>query len=202
MKSEPAWQDTPPLSTRTVSALARIASVLRAGEWQFASRAGLNPTQLDILQLLSRRPEGMRLSWLAEQLAVTPASASDSASSLVSKGWLEKTRAADDGRAIALRLTPAGRELAARIPEASLFAESALTQLPQGQQEALYTSLLGLIRQLQQAERFPELRACMACRYFQPDRHTDAAEPHHCALVDAPLSGALLRLDCPEFESR
>lgn len=202
MKPEQPWQDTPPLSARTLSALTRIASVLRAGEWQFASRAGLNPTQLDILQLLSPRPEGMRLSWLAEQLGVTAASASDSASSLVSKGWLEKTRAVDDGRAIALRLTPAGHDLAGHIPEASQFAEAALSRLPPGQQEALYDSLLALIRQLQQAERFPELRACIACRHFQAQRHTDPTAPHHCALVDAPLPAALLRLDCPEFESR
>ena len=58
--------------------------------------------------------------------------------------------------------------------------------------------MLQLIGQLQRNERFPEIRACVTCRHFQPNRHADAEAPHHCGLVDAPLPVRLLRLDCPE----
>lgn len=142
----------------------------------------------------------MRLSWLAQQLAISPASASDSVAALVSKGLVQKARAADDGRAIALQLTTAGNEQAQRISESQTFASTAVAALPPAAQTALLTGLLQLIGELQRNERFPEIRACLSCRHFQPNRHADTDAPHRCGLVDAPLPLRLLRLDCPEHE--
>lgn len=192
------WNDTPSLQERIVSAISRISSVMRGGMWQFATQEGLNPAQADMLQLLLSRREGVRLSWLAQQLAISPASASDSVSALVNKGLVQKARAADDGRAVALLLTQAGVELAQRASQSLLFAGDAVSALPPATQEALLSGLLQLIGQLQRNERFPEIRACVTCRHFQPNRHADAEAPHHCGLVDAPLPLRLLRLDCPE----
>lgn len=196
-QTDTAWADTPTLSNRIVAAIGRIATVLRGGMWQFATQQGLNPAQLDILQLLHGRCGGMRLSWLAQQLAISPASASDSVAALVSKGLVQKARAADDGRAIALQLTTAGNEQAQRISESQTFASTAVAALS----PAAQTALLQLIGELQRNERFPEIRACLSCRYFQPNRHADADAPHRCGLVDAPLPLRLLRLDCPEHEA-
>ena len=195
------WNDTPSVQERIVSAISRIASVMRGGMWQFATQEGLNPAQADVLQLLLSRREGVRLSWLAQQLAISPASASDSVTALVNKGLVQKARAADDGRAVALLLTPAGAELAQRASQSLLFAGNAVSALPAATQEALLSGLLQLIGQLQRDERFPEIRACVTCRHFQPNRHADAEAPHHCGLVNAPLPLKLLRLDCPEHEA-
>lgn len=192
------WNDTPSVQERIVSAIGRIASVMRGGMWQFATQEGLNPAQADMLQLLLSRREGVRLSWLAQQLAISPASASDSVAALVAKGLVQKARAADDGRAVTLLLTQAGVELAQRASQSLLFAGNAVNALPPATQEALLAGLLQLIGQLQQSERFPEIRTCLTCRHFQPNRHTDVDAPHHCGLVDAPLPLRLLRLDCPE----
>jgi DNA-binding MarR family transcriptional regulator len=167
------WNDTPSVQERIVSAISRIASVMRGGMWQFATQEGLNPAQADMLQLLLSRREGVRLSWLAQQLAISPASASDSVSALVSKGLVQKARAADDGRAVALLLTQAGVELAQRASQSLSFAGNAVSELPPATQEALLTGLLQLIGQLQRNERFPEIRACITCRHFQPNRHAD-----------------------------
>jgi hypothetical protein len=43
-------------------------------------------------------------------------------------------------------------------------------------------------------------RMCVSCRFFRPDTHRMSVSPHHCALLDLPLSGADLRTDCPEHE--
>lgn len=192
------WADTPATSERIVSAISRIATVMRGGVWQFATQEGLNPAQAEMLQLLLARREGVRLSWLAQQLAISPASASDSVAALVAKGLVQKARAADDGRAVALLLTQAGADLAQRAGQSLAFAGTAVGSLPAVTQEALLSGLLQLIGQLQLNERFPEIRTCVTCRHFQPNRHADAAAPHHCGLVDAPLPQRLLRLDCPE----
>ncbi|WP_024302501.1 MarR family winged helix-turn-helix transcriptional regulator [Pseudogulbenkiania sp. MAI-1] len=198
MDTSSAWTSTPPTSERIVSAISRIAAVLRAGTWQFATSEGLNPTQVEIVEMLAARQEGVRVSWIAQQLGVTVASASDSIAALTAKGLVEKGRAPDDGRAVALRLTAPGRELADRIAGALGFAYEAVDGLPGATQEALYGSLLALIGRLQQAHRFPEIRACLTCKHFVAHVHQDTEAPHHCQLVNAPLPAALLRLDCPE----
>ncbi len=197
----PPWQDTPATSERIVGAISRIAAVLRAGMWQFATAEGLNRTQVEILEILLARRDGVRLGWIAQQLGVTPATASDSIATLTAKGLVEKGRAVDDGRAIALKLTAEGRALALRIDGSMAFASQAVDRLPADTQQAMYAGLLALIGQLQQSGRFPEIRACVTCRHFAANVHNDAVAPHHCRLVDAPLPNALLRLDCPEHDA-
>jgi hypothetical protein len=39
------WSSTPTLSERNVSAMSRIANILRSGAWQLTTTEGLNPTQ-------------------------------------------------------------------------------------------------------------------------------------------------------------
>lgn len=195
----PPWQDTPPVSARVIDAITRIGAVMRAGVWQAAASEHLPPVQADILDLLAARPEGVRLSWLATQLSVSAASASDSVASLVGKGLVAKVKAADDGRAVALRLTPAGRKVQRKLTQALSFGQEAVAALPEGDQAALFAQLLQLIAQLQRSAHFPALRSCPSCRHF---RAGTGAAPHHCTLVDAPLPVAWLRLDCPEHAPR
>lgn len=186
-------------SARIISAISRIGSVLRSGMWEFATSENLNPTQAEILQLLhNRAPQGVRLSWVARQLSISAASASDSVAALVTKGLVHKARALDDGRATDLHLSDEGRQVAERIAGATGFADDAVAALSPQAQEQLLGGLLQVIGQLQKNERFPELRACLSCKHFQPNRHADAAAPHHCGLLGAPLPVAMLRLDCPE----
>lgn len=200
-QTQQIWSTTPATSERIVDAISRIHTVLRAGVWQFATSEGLNPTQVDILGLLRTREQGMRLSWVAEQLGVTTASTSDSIASLTAKGLVEKGRAVDDGRAIALKLTPDGRILAGKIAGAMHFAFDAIESLPECSQQQMFAGLLDLIGVLQQADRFPAIRACLSCQHFAAHVHHDAAAPHHCRLVNAALPAALLRLDCPEHSA-
>lgn len=195
---ETPWDGTPDVSARIVTAIGRIASVMRSGMWAFATAENLNPAQADILQLLQARSSGVRVSWLAAQLSISVASVSDSVSTLVAKGLVRKARAADDGRASALFLTVEGAALAARIGSAVSFADDAAAALPPAMQVELLTGLLKLIAQLHKTERFPALRACLSCVHFEPNRYPGQAAPHHCGLVNAPLPISFIRIDCAE----
>lgn len=198
--SETPWDGTPDISARIIVAIGRVASVLRAGMWEFATAENLNPAQAEILQLLKDRTHGVRLSWLATQLSVSPASASDSVAALVAKGLVRKDRADDDKRATALWLTDGGKALALRMAQALGFADDAAARLDRAVQEQMLVGLFKLIAQLQKSERFPALRACLSCRYFEANKFPGSAAPHHCALVKAPLPIAFLRIDCAEQE--
>lgn len=195
---ETPWDSTPDISARIVTAIGRIASVMRSGMWEFATAENLNPAQAEILQLLQARSSGVRISWLAAQLSISVASVSDSVSTLVSKGLVRKAKAADDGRATALFLTDAGAAIANRIGSAVSFADDAAAALPPAMQVELLTGLLKLIAQLHKTERFPELRACLSCTHFEPNKYPGQPAPHHCGLVNAPLPISFIRIDCAE----
>ncbi|MEC5161172.1 DNA-binding MarR family transcriptional regulator [Janthinobacterium sp. CG_23.3] len=198
IKPETPWDGTPDISARIIAAISRVSSVLRAGMWEFATAENLNPAQAEILQLLNGRTQGVRLSWLAAQLSVSAASASDSVAALEKKGLVRKARAEDDGRASALWLTEQGKGLVERMTTAVSFADDAAAALDAEVQGQLLVGLFKLIAQLQKSERFPALRACLSCRYFEPNVYPGAPAPHHCALVKAPLPIAFLRIDCAE----
>ena len=76
--------------------------------------AGLpNPVHFPLLFTLLEGPHS--LGGLAEKLNVTPPTMSNSITTLVEHGLVERTPAQDDRRRVVIRLTPAGRELLARI---------------------------------------------------------------------------------------
>lgn len=202
MPSPPAasWSDTPATAERVVVLVERIASVLRAEAWRAAAAEGLTPTQAELLTLLAARAPGRRLGWLAQQLSITPATASDAVTTLVAKGWVKKSPAADDARAVALAPTRAGRALARRLAKSAGMVRAGAAALPASVQEQLLAGLLTWVGELQRNEAFPALRTCVTCEHFEPHAHPDAAAPHHCHLVGAALPATMLRVDCAEHQ--
>jgi DNA-binding MarR family transcriptional regulator len=186
-----------PPQPRVVTALAKIGLALRTQAWREAETRGLTPTQGQILALL-RAHDGMRLGAIAEALAVTPQTASNAVTALVAKQLVRKRARADDARALALTLTPAGVRVAdeaARWPD---FLLAAIATLDAQEQAAFLTGLMKVVRTLQERGQIPVSRMCLTCRFFRPHVHDDAQRPHHCAFVDAPFGPRALRFDCAD----
>ena len=189
-----------PPSMQLVTGLAKIGMVLRSRAWKRAGADRLTPTQAQVIAVLRREAGGLRLSDVAARLGVTPATASDAVSSLVEKGFLKRRSAPEDGRAVALVLTPSGRKQADRIAEWPDFLTNAVDTLSPNEQAAFLRALVKMIRALQEAGDIPIQRMCVTCRFFRPNAHADPANPHHCAFVDAPFGDRGLRLDCGDHE--
>jgi DNA-binding MarR family transcriptional regulator len=189
-----------PIESRIATGFARINTAMRAKAWSQAASSGLTPTQADILHLLASRNTPLRLSAIAEQLAITPATASDAVTSLVNKDLVEKGRAPDDGRAIALKLTKTGARLAVTVADWSSFLGAAADTLSKDEQAVLLKLIVKMIRALQERGEIPINRMCATCKYFGPNEHADPRAPHHCHFVKAPFGDRHLRLDCPEHE--
>lgn len=188
----------PNQTDQIVFGLGRIAALLRAGLWHAGSDAGLNPAQAEILSRIAGRP--MRPVDLAAHLGVSPASLSDSVSSLVGKGLAARRPDAQDGRARLVVATEIGKALAQTLPSVPATLQAALDALPESERASLLRTLLHLIRELQQARAIPTQRMCVTCRHFRPHAHVDVARPHHCAFVNAAFGDADLRLDCGDHE--
>src|SRR5215207_11563986 len=190
-----------PLDRRVTTGLAKIGIALKQQAWAEAGGRGLTPTQGQVLALLRANPDGLRLGALAGQLGVTAATTSDSVTALRRKGLVDKLPLAGDGRAVLVRLPPAGVREAAAAAAWPDFLLEAVGELSDAEQAAFLRGLVTMIRTLQTRGRIPVARMCVSCRFFQPFRHPDGRLPHHCAFVDAPFGDGGLRLDCPDHDA-
>jgi DNA-binding MarR family transcriptional regulator len=189
------------LSRRITAGFQRIATAIRSQAWSRADGQGLTPTQGEILRFLGARVTPLRLSQIAKYLAISPATASDAVMTLVKKGLAHKTRAADDGRALAVQLTNGGWAAAQQAEHWGDFLLPAIESLPAEQRVALFSALVSIIRHLQGKGLVPVTRMCSACKYFGTnDAQAVDGRPHYCHLMRAPFGVANLRLDCAEFE--
>lgn len=192
--------DPQSLPNRVAAGFAKVSLVLRHEAWQSAGQKGLTPTQAQILSLIAAAPDEIGLKAVSANLAITAGTASEAVSALEAKDLLRKQRSADDGRALVLKLTAAGRRAAraaARWPDTVLQAAASLTA---DEQAGLVRGLVAMVRSLQQQGLVPPARMCVECRYFRPHAHAGARQPHHCEFIDAAIGDADLRLDCPEME--
>jgi DNA-binding MarR family transcriptional regulator len=198
-----AFPDTAALlPVKVTTGLAKVGIAMRHHAWAESGPRGLNPTQGQLLALLrAAGGVGLRVSELAERLAIAPATVSDSVTALARKRMVAKERDPADARAVVVFLTSLGQseaQAAAGWPDLLL---EAVGTLEPAEQATLYRALIKMVRSLQLRGRIPVSAMCVTCRFFQPNTYPGAAAPHHCALVDAPFGDAQLRLDCPEHEA-
>ena len=189
------------ISHRLREAFARVATVMRIDDWERAKRAGINPTQLAILDLLEGRDGGLGVKEIAAHLGVSQPTATDSINALARKGAVEKRAVAGDGRAVAIVLTNEGKALLATDATLDGAAGQAVDALGAEEQERLLLSLIRMIREFQEAGAIPIQRMCTSCRYFAPFAHPGAARPHHCRFVDAAFGQRELRIDCRDHQT-
>jgi DNA-binding MarR family transcriptional regulator len=190
------------ISSRLRDGFDRVGSVLRAEHWSATTALGLNPTQANVLAFLAGRiAEPVRVKEIAVQLGVSQPTATDSIAALERKELVQKTVLAHDARSVGVRITSHGRKILKAIGMATSATEVSLAGLSQDEQTALLLLLIKLIRSLQMKGSIPVQRLCVTCKYFRPNFHSDAINPHHCAFVDGAFGERHLRLDCSDHES-
>lgn len=191
-------QLTPPLDRRLATGLGKLAQAIRHHERSQALASGLSATQAQILALVSQ--EGAKTpSSLSQVLGVALPTISDSVGALVAKNLVQRKPAPGRGRTTLLTLTRTGQIVARQALRWPDFLAPAIGTLPDAQQVNLLSTLMLLIRALQESGRIPVQRMCLTCTFFRPNVH-EGARPHHCAFVDAPMAATHLRLACEEHE--
>ncbi len=186
---------------KIVAALERISQAYRVLLQEEAQRRSLSPIQARFLvHLLHHGDELGRVGRLAEEFGLSRATVSDAVGTLEAKGLVWREPWPRDGRVATLRLTSEGEEAAAGLSGWADVVEEQLESFAPEEKEAAMRFLMRLISALQGAGVITVARMCVSCRFFRPDAHPGGASPHHCALLDLPISGADLRTDCPEHE--
>jgi DNA-binding MarR family transcriptional regulator len=168
--------------TRLHSLLASIARALQSEQRQAAVAAGLLPVQGAILAYLrdanrySNTPQA-----LAEYLALTKGTVSQSLKLLEAHGWIARNNDDTDRRVVRLTLTRAGRE---RIDETAVNDwRTAGEALPATERRVAEAALERLLGRWQQARGGRTFGVCRTCRHFQPGK-----SEHLCGLTGETLS--------------
>ena len=137
----------------------------------------LNPAQIAALDYLGRANRFSRMpSAVADYLAATRGTVSQTLKALARKGLVDETRSDTDRRARRYDLTEAGRAALARLPQ------PATPDLPDDGIARAETALRHLLEAMLQARGGRSFGLCRTCTHH---RRRDGGA--HCALLDLPL---------------
>jgi DNA-binding MarR family transcriptional regulator len=200
-KKSAGLQDAAVLTTQLAAGLEKIGLAMKSRTWRREGRAGLGPLQRQVLTLLRSKPgQRAQVSTVANELAVRLPTASEVIATLERKQLVRRRRDMSDGRIVMAQLTAKGNRSctpSSRMPDRLAAATEALTE---PEQVILLTSLVKVIRSLQEQGEISVARMCVSCHSFCPNHHESADHPHHCDSLNIPLGDRSLRLDCNLFE--
>ncbi|WP_018291269.1 MarR family transcriptional regulator [Verrucomicrobium sp. 3C] len=173
----------------------RLDRLARAGEQE----GRLNPVQWEALRYLARANRFSRKpAALADYLVSTRGTVSRTLASLEGKGYVARKPDARDRRSVDFALTRKGSKTLTRDP---------LLVLARNIEQATGGDATGLLDELRQTLRNAIARnqgrafgACHTCRHFRAHVRRLTRTPHHCSLLDEPLSEADSRAICAEQE--
>lgn len=179
------------------AALERLARLMRAGE----HAEGLNPAQWEALRYLARANRFSNSPGaLTRYLGATKGTISQTLIALERKGFVSKAARPGEKRSVALMLTAKGEAAPSRDPWARLAADA--DDLGNKTRRRLAKGLRQLLGQELERGHHQSFGLCATCRFFREmGRQADPLGPHHCVLLDEPLSAVDSSRICVEHEA-
>ena len=191
------------IDSRIVAALERISQTLRILLWEVAKEHGLSPIQIQFLIFLhTHQRKRRKVSILAREFDLTPATVSDAIKVLSRKGLTAKKPSQLDGRCYTLELTSSGRRLTAKLLGWQAGITEQIKHVPPDRKESVVIFLTELITSLQRGGIINTARMCITCSFFQRDAHPGSTRPHQCRLTGRSIADCGVEIDCDKYESR
>lgn len=176
--------------------LGRLERLARSG----VTVEGLNPAQWEALRYLSRANRFSRTpAALADYVGSTRGTISQTLIALEQKGLAARSASRRDGRSVELALTRRGAALLKHDPLTHLACDIAAGT--GGDPAALLATLQAILAATIARNDGRAFGVCHTCRHFRRHARPGAASPHHCALLDEPLSDADSTDICQEQEA-
>ena len=169
----------------------RLGKLVRAAD----HAEGMAPAQWEALRYLGRANRFSRTpAALAAFGGTTRGTASQTLIALEAKGLIRKTVNETDARSMDLQLTSAGRALLDKADPIHDLAQD----IEAAGDAAFIASKLAAALKCALARRSQQtFGQCHTCRHFRATVRTGRT-PHHCALIDTPLSDGDSTLICGE----
>ncbi len=186
------------------AALERIYQAFRSMLWDYAKHNQLSPIQIQFLLYLASKPESQRrVSNIARDFDLTPATVSDAIKTLENKQLLHRTVSQQDKRVHILELTAKGRELTRVLSNWQNVLLEQISNFPAKTKESVIYFLLQLVESLKEARIISEVKTCLSCQYFQQKVPGRAVQNEfRCLLRDVALNLYDLKVDCPNYKAK
>src|SRR5579875_203662 len=173
----------------------RLERLARAGE----QAGGLNPAQWEALRYLSRANRFSRTpAALAEYFNSTRGTVSRTLASLEEKGYVTRSASRRDGRSVEFSLSRAGEQMVKHDPLVAIAEH--IEAATGGALADVLDRLRATLRRAIAHNGGRAFGACYTCRHFRAHTRPRSAIPHHCGLLDEPLSESDSRAICVEQE--
>lgn len=184
------------ISGKIIVALERISEAFRVLLWEQSNRFGLSPIQIQILIFLKYHSENLSgVSALAQEFNMSKATISDAVKSLEKKGHIKKSKSINDSRSYVIHPTASGNKTVHQIEDFANPLKDKVDALSDGDQSALFSSLLKIVYELNKSNILTVQRTCFSCKFYQKDNNQ-----HYCNLLKSFLPATEIRIDCPEYE--
>ena len=172
----------------------RLDRLARSGE----AVGDLNPAQWEALRFIARANRFSRTpAALAEYLGSTRGTVSQTLIALEQKGQITRQPSARDRRSVTLALTTLGER---SLKDDPILAPAADLAAADPEKLAVVVETLRAVLQAMIARNGGRaFGACYSCRHFRKGGGS-ARQPHHCALLDEPLSETDSQAICVEQE--
>lgn len=173
----------------------RLERLARSGELI----GDLNPAQWEALRFLLRANRFSRTpAALAAYLASTRGTVSRTLASLEAKGYVTRAANVRDGRSVEFVLSANGERALKRDPLLALAKD--IEQAAGDGVAAVRDALRQTLHNVFTRNQGRAFGVCRTCRHFRANVRPSARTPHHCALLDEPLSEGDSRAICAEQE--
>jgi len=179
----------------TAHLIDRLERLARSGE----QGGNLNPAQWEALRYLARANRFSRTpAALADYLASTRGTVSRTLASLEAKGYATRSPNARDGRSVAFALSAEGERALRRDPLFTLAED--IEHATGGEVAAVRDALRQTLHVAIVRNQGRAFGVCRTCRHFRAHVRPSARTPHHCSLLDEPLSEGDSQAICAEQE--
>lgn len=173
----------PEAALESAHLIGRLDRLVRSG----VAVEGLNPAQWEALRYLARANRFSRTpAALADYLGSTRGTVSQTLIALEQKGFVARSQSRQDRRSVDLKLTRAGTMVLKHDPLIGLAGDIAAAT--GGDAGPLLATLQAILAAAIARNDGRAFGICHTCRHFRKDVRPGAAAPHHCALLDEPLS--------------
>lgn len=184
------------LDGKIIIALERISEAFKVLLWEKGKALNLSPLQVQLLIFIETHASHFaKVSYLANEFNVTKATISDAIKALEKKELVTKVTEAQDARSYQVHLTNKGKNIVSELFSYTSSLENSIETINAENKEALYTTLLQLIKQLYNSQIISLQRTCYACKFL-----TNTNNKHYCTFLNTSLTTKEIRIDCPEFK--
>ncbi|MGQ1784088.1 MULTISPECIES: MarR family winged helix-turn-helix transcriptional regulator [unclassified Saccharicrinis] len=185
------------LNKKIVDGLERISEVFKTLYWNKAKLYGVSPIQIQILLFVATHKTDLcTVSQLALEFNLSKPTISDAVRVLINKGLVKKAYFLSDSRSYSLIISEKGKELVLELKGFAKPLLPVLQTMSEHNASEFYQTITQIIYHLNQSGIISVQRTCYACRFY-----SNQSGKHYCNLMEKPLLGYEIRLDCDEFET-